>query len=109
MPIAHVACADPDVRLDPGAVVGRWSELAGVDAEHMTVNVTAARQGGTEYRLMADLRLPSLWSPPQVEELQLALATALAECAELKPAEVHVLTSIVQTGHVVEGGEIRRW
>jgi hypothetical protein len=58
---------------------------------------------------MAFLYLPSLWSSEQVRVLQTELARALGRGFGLAPAEVQVITSIVESGQVVEGGETQDW
>ena len=91
-------------------LVDAWSEASGVGPEHMTINVIpSAAQVGAGYRLMAFLYLPSLWSAEQVRALQTGLATALSQVLSLPPADVHVITSIVASGHVVEAGGTQEW
>lgn len=91
-------------------LIDAWSETSGVAPEHMTINlVPTAGQVGAAYRLMAFLYLPSLWSAEQVRTLQAGLADALCQVLSLSPREVHVITSIVASGHVVEAGEPQEW
>lgn len=110
MPIAN--CFVRDDVADPAQVAElavRWSEESGIDGEHMTVNLARVTQAGAPYRVMAFLHLPSLWNAEQIDRLQLGLARALADYFGLPASEVHVITSIVQPGHVVEEGETQRW
>jgi hypothetical protein len=87
-----------------------WSEESGVGAEQMTINLVAGtRQSGAAYRVMAFLYLPSLWSPEQVRQLQVGLARALGRAFAVAPAEVQVITSVVESGQVVEDGETQDW
>ena len=87
-----------------------WSEESGVGSEHMTINViSGARQTGAPYRVMAFIYLPSLWTSEQVGRLQVGLARALARGFAGAPGEVLVVTSIIESGHVVEGGETKAW
>lgn len=111
MPIANCFVSDTDLsRCDLDDVVRLWSEQAGIAADEMTVNVVATDgQGGRRYRVMAHLDLPSLWSEADVARLQLGLARALSRGLGVELAEVHVITSIVSSGHVVEAGEIQEW
>jgi hypothetical protein len=98
--------ADVDVE----GLIALWSEESDVGPEEMTINLIAgARQGGSSYRLMAMLFLPSLWSPDAMRRLQRGLAAALSRGLELPLADVHVITSIVDSGHVVENGETQEW
>ncbi len=112
MPIAHCILG-PDIKLDTSPVsliVERWADYAGISGEHMTLTLTQSdAQFGLCYRLMATLYLPSLWSSEDVGILQLALARSLADCFDCSPASVHVITTIIQSGFVVEDGEIVKW
>ena len=58
---------------------------------------------------MAFLYLPSLWRPDQVRDLQVGFATAICGHLDLAPPEVHVITTRVESGHVVEDGEVQEW
>ncbi len=91
-------------------VTALWSEESSVGEEHLTINVIAGtRQDGAAYKLMGVLYLPSSWSVEQVRRLQLGLVRSLCRRFALPPAEVHVITSIVGSGHVVESGETQEW
>ena len=111
MPIANCFVHDelpPQLEID--ALTAVWSEEAGIGSEQMTITVIAGtRQTGVPYRVMAFLYLPSLWSSEQVRRLQVGLATALSRGFAVAPAEVQVITSIVESGHVVEGGQTQDW
>jgi hypothetical protein len=111
VPIANCFVHDevpPELEID--ALTALWSEEAGVGTEQMTMNViSGSRQTGEPYRVMAFLYLPSLWSAQRVRQLQEGLARALARGFAVAPAEVQVITSIVESGHVVEGGETQAW
>ena len=111
MPIATCFIRD---QLPPQSEIerltGLWSEESGVTREHMTINVVAGvRQSGTPYGVLAFLYLPSLWSSEQVRRLQVGLAMALSRALAVTPASVHVITAIVESGHVVEHGETQEW
>lgn len=76
----------------------------------MTVNVYHAHaQLGKQYRIMAHLLLPSIWSKEDVSALQLGLARALADYYAIAVDEVMVTTNILHSGLVVENGEEIRW
>lgn len=111
MPIADcffIGELPADADLD--GLVALWSEESDVGPEEMTINLIAgAQQGGSSYRLMALLFLPSVWSPEAVGRLQRGLAAALSRGLGLSPADVHVITSIVDSGHVVENGGTQEW
>jgi hypothetical protein len=95
---------------DSDALTALWSEESGIGSEQMTINVIASvRQDGAPYRVMAFLYLPSLWSSDQVRKLQTGLAKALGRGFAVGLAEVQVITSIVESGQVVEDGETQDW
>jgi hypothetical protein len=98
------------VELESAALTALWSEESGIGSEQMTINVIAGiRQYGAPYRVMAFLYLPSLWSSEEVRRLQTGLAGALGRSFAVAAAEVQVITSIVESGRVVEGGETQAW
>ena len=76
----------------------------------MTINIVrSSEQHGKKYKAMAELRLPSLWSPEKIPALQTGLAKAIATYFSLSPGEVHVITTVVESGMVVESGEEVHW
>jgi hypothetical protein len=109
MPIANCFLAPALEEPDAQAIVARWSQRSGLDADEMTVNVVSTQQGGKGYAVMAWLYLPSLWSEEDVVALGEGLARALADVLHVSVSAVQVLTSIVGSGSVVEGGETLRW
>ena len=76
----------------------------------MTVNIVlSTEQFGNPYDIMANLYLPSLWSKQDVALLQTGLAKALASYFEAPLNSVFVMTSILDSGQVVENGEQVVW
>ncbi len=109
MPLANCFVAWPPDEPTAETIVTAWSDHAGIDAAEMTVNVVPAQQGGKRYGVMAWLCLPSSWSEQEVVALGEGLAAALAEVFQVQPAAVQVVTSVVPSGSVVEGGKTLRW
>lgn len=111
MPIANcLVRGELPAQAELDGLTALWSEESGIGPEHMTINVVSGmRQNGAAYPVMALLYLPSLWEPGQVRDLQTGLARALARGLGVALAEVQVITSIVDPGHVVEDGETQRW
>ena len=62
-----------------------------------------------ENEVMASPFLPSLWSKQDVNSLQTVLAKALVEYFYVTAKGVHVITSIVDSGMVVENGAFVEW
>ncbi len=109
MPIANCFFASASDSPNAATIVTAWSDRSGIDATEMTVNVIHAEQGGKRYAVTAWLYLPSLWSEHEVAALGEGLAAALADVAHVPPSAVQVLTSIVTSGSVVDGGRTLRW
>lgn len=86
------------------------SKVSTVSTEHMTVNIIAGiEQFGKEYDVMASLLLPAMWSHNDISSLQLGLARALAQHYNISINSVHVTTSIINSGMVVEAGKVIEW
>ena len=111
MPIANCFIAEETpADLESGALTAFWSEESGIDSKQMTINVIAGiRQYGAPHRVMAYLYLPSLLCSEQVRQLQTGLAQALCRGFAVALADIQVITSIVASGQVVEGGETQTW
>ena len=87
-----------------------WSNESKISSEHMTVNVIESNaQYGNEYAVMANLLLPSMWSCNAISSLQIGLANALAQYFDVTLNSVHVTTSIINSGMVVEDGKEIKW
>ena len=91
-------------------IISDWSQQSGVAREHMTINfIRSLAQFGKQYQVMATLQLPSVWSQEKVSILQLGLATALSKYFQISSEQVHVVTTIIESGLVVENGEEISW
>jgi hypothetical protein len=91
-------------------LVNEWAALIQVDQKDICVNaVTGFQQAGQNYELMINLYLPSLWSEKDVGKIQTSLLELFCQYLNLNVSEVFIMTSIIQSGHVVENGEIVRW
>jgi hypothetical protein len=95
--------------LDTSQIVAAWSHRSRIDSDEMTINLLEARQAGKPYAVMAWLYLPSVWPDDAVAALSEGLAAALADAFVVEPSSVQVVTSIVASGLVVEGGETVHW
>lgn len=109
MPIAQ-CLTRPTLVLDAERVAAKWAQEAPFAADEITVVTTVLHGlGGKPYDVLARLTLPSLWSAEKVEELQLALARALEAISGSPRTGILVLTEILGSGHVVEGGRVLHW
>lgn len=109
MPIA-TCLVIPQCARGTDDLIQLWANASGKPKEHMTINlVTSSDQLGNRYKIMADLKLPSLWSTDEISSIQLGLAKALAQHFSVSIEEVHVVTQIVASGLVVEAGQEIKW
>lgn len=109
MPIANCVISDA-CEFSDQSIVDTWSHHAGVSPEHMTVNfIRPCKQAGNLYAVMASLMLPSMWDESSINALQTGLATALSEYFEISIGDVHIVTQIIDSGMVVENGDLSIW
>ena len=109
MPIANCIVA-PHCPQGSGELLEHWSAESGLSSEHMTVNLmTSHHQCGQSYSVMAVLLLPSAWSASHISALQTGLSRALAIYFDVALPEVHVVTTIIDSGMVVEAGQEVTW
>lgn len=112
MPVANcVVCKDCYQRVNSNrSLIALWADESGKSAQHMSVNIIeAVQQQGNACPILANLYLPSLWSEQDIDALQTGLAKALARYFEVAVSQVLVITSIVDSGRVVENGQVERW
>ncbi len=111
MPIAHCFCKDISVSKNSWAEIAlQWAADIGVDLSDVTLNaIPLAAQCGKNYTLMVNLYLPSLWPEADVARIQESLVKILSAKLQLNEADIFVLTSIIQSGHVCENGATLRW
>lgn len=112
MPIANCIIS-PELTAtleQPQSLIELWSGHSGQSSEHMTVNlISSIAQVGAGYKIMAFLYLPSLWSDKAVSQLQIGLARSLAEGFACDLSSVQIITTMVNSGFVVENGEQIEW
>ncbi len=112
MPIANcVVSAHCLKNIKPaGKLVDLWAGKSGKPAQQMTLNIIErVQQEGSAYEVMTQLYLPSLWSQDDIELLQLGLADALATYFDIAIGDVQIITHVVESGMVVEDGEVATW
>ena len=95
-------------------MVQYWAEHASDSAQsaraHMTANiVTVTQQVGAPIPVLAQLSLPDLWQPDQVEALALGLARACAQVFRLEAGQVQVLCQCFPSGCVATDEAVERW
>ncbi len=87
-----------------------WAERASQDPSQMSINVSVAEaQFGSAYAVVATLLVPDSWSAAGLASLQSGLASTLATCFAVPAGDIIVCTSVLSSGHIVEGGEPVTW
>lgn len=111
MPNANCFLKDKTVDRDElEKMVLEWAEVIGVDIKDICINiVTDFIQLGKKYSAMVCLYLPSLWSNNDKERIQMELLNILAKYLRTTEDNIFIVTSIVESGNVVENGEIVKW
>lgn len=109
MPIANCIIT-PGCIDGSGNLIELWAGESNLSSDHMTINIiTSSNQTGNKYKVMANLALPSIWSASDISALQIGLAKALALYYSLALNEIHVITTTVSSGFVVETGREITW
>lgn len=113
MPIANCILS-PTVRqknaTSHAGLIDLWAQYSGQTSAEMTITVLSGEQQfGKNYAAICSLHLPALWSSEAVTSLQLGLSRAISDYYQLEPSEVIVMTSIIESGNVVEGDNVIKW
>lgn len=113
MPIANCILS-PTVRqknaTGRAGLIDLWAQHSGQTSAEMTITVLSGEQQfGKSYAATCSLHLPTLLSSEAVTSLQLGLSRAISDYYDLEPSEVIVMTSIIESGNVVEGGNEIKW
>lgn len=109
MPVAN-CIVDLKCQFGEGDISDLWRLESGISSDEMTVNISVSHsQFGKRYSVMAMLYLPSVWSSKNISSLQLGLAKALSQYFSQPLSQVHVTTSIIESGFVVENGSEQEW
>lgn len=112
MPIANcIITSKSEINSDGSSdLIALWANHSKKSPEHMTINIIrSVEQLGNKYAIMANLLLPSIWSNVDISSIQTGLAKALTQHYRLNKSEVHVITSLVGSGMVVEAGKELKW
>ena len=110
MPIANCIVKSECRESSGSNLIDLWAQESDTSPAHMTVNIIASReQHGSPYSVMANLQMPSLWSDADISSLQLGLAKALAQHYQLDLSDVQVISTLVNSGLVVEAGKELQW
>ncbi|CCN50461.1 conserved hypothetical protein [Vibrio nigripulchritudo MADA3029] len=96
--------------LKASPLVEIWAQRSQKDGEHMTVNfIKCEYQKGNPYKILVDLKLPSLWNQTSRHALALGLSQALSVEAGISETELLVTVNVIESGCVVSNGQIETW
>jgi hypothetical protein len=111
MPIAN--CLVRHRKITPEEIqklAEEWALEIGVDAKDVCLTfIPNVIQGGQQYEALVNLYLPSLWSDADIRHIQTSLSTLLTKFLNTERSAVFIITSIVQSGHVIENGDVVDW
>ena len=111
MPIANCFIKDKQVsQQDLQALAKKWAEQINVDEKDVCLTfIPNCIQGGQQYKVLINLYLPSLWSEENINNIQKCLLSILSNHFQTDHSNIFIMTSIIESGHVVENGEIVEW
>ena len=111
MPIAHCFVKEKLVSgVSIDQVVQDWAVAIAVNPKDITINlVITEQQAGNPYSVLINLYLPTVWSAEDVQNIQLALHKVVTDHFQVLNNEVFIMTSLIQSGHVVENGRMMEW
>lgn len=111
MPIAHCLVNGIDIVPDQWErIVAELAAKAKLSVSDITLSiVTGIKQFGNPYKVMVNLYLPTLWNSVDIELIQKSLINALVSNLELPPEEIFIMTTLIDSGNVVENGKIVWW
>ena|SRR5690554_971742 len=111
MPIANCFIKDKKVtQQEFQQLAEKWASEVKVDVKDICLTfIPNGIQAGQQYNALVNLYLPSLWNDDQIKHIQKSLLRILCEFLKVESSEVFIMTFIIQSGHVVENGEIMEW
>jgi hypothetical protein len=91
-------------------IITVWAQAINVDPSDITMNwITNFHQFGRSYAILVNLYLPTLWSERDIHAIQRSLQKTLTQLLAIEETEIFILTSLIQSGHVVENGNAVLW
>lgn len=110
MPIANCFLKNHVENNTPNKIASDWGNTIGVDEKDICINfVQNVIQAGHEYEALVNLYLPSLWTKNSIKKIQTELLNMLVKHLNITQDQIFIMTSIIQSGHVVERGEVVEW
>lgn len=91
-------------------IVFEWANEIAVNIKDISIALIEAKiQAGNKYKIIANLYLPSLWNGEDISHIQLSLSRLIIKHLNLTLKDVFIMTSIIQSGNVVENGKTIKW
>lgn len=111
MPIANCYIKDTQViNNEFQDLATLWAEKINVDVKDICLTfIPNCIQAGQQYEILVNLYLPSLWKKDAIKNIQKSLLMILAGHFHISPKHIFIMTSIIQSGNVVENGEVVEW
>lgn len=111
MPIANCYIREElSISADFQQLIKDWAKSLQISETDITLNViTDYKQFGQQYLAMVNLFLPSLWSETDIEKIQQTLSELLQKHLKIDPGQIFIMTSIIESGHVLSKGKVERW
>lgn len=111
MPIANCFCKKKNLSKEKlEEMVLEWSRIIGVNKKEVCINIiNEYTQVGQKYSVFINLYLPTIWSKTNIKKIQLGLLKVISKYYNIEESEVFIVTSVVQSEHVIENGKIVKW
>jgi hypothetical protein len=91
-------------------VTKEWAETIEVELKDICLSfIEVSNQTGQNYKVMVNLFLPTLWDKSSIKRVQLSLDKLLKKHLKLGNEDVFIITTAVQSGNVIENGQIVNW
>lgn len=112
MPIANCFIAPKLIQTSNTTddLIAAWAKRSGIDSSEMTIMLTPYEHRlGKEYTVICQLFLPTAWSQSAISALQTGLSHAIADTFSLDNSQIFLMTTLVESGFVVEQGREVKW
>lgn len=93
-----------------GVIANEWSTVINVDVKDISITfVQDYYQAEQNYSALVYLYLPSLWSEKSIKNIQTEPLNLLIQHLNISHDRILIITSIIQSGHVIENGDVVIW
>ena len=81
-----------------------------IDIKDITINfIESFFQAGNPYEIMIFLKLPSIWEDKDIKRIEKGFVSIFSKIINISVQDIFLITEIIQSGHVVDNGEIEYW